>query len=109
MTTNHYIERAKERCSLNIDEAKRLENRARKNGKRTEELTGIQKSYFKIKERTGIEPVLYQGYIFIYSGETCVTLYEMPEALNRKHYFNGKEQIRNIKKYQRFYQPAYIS
>ncbi len=51
-----------------------------------------------------ITAVLHNGYIFILKDEEiCITLYQAARWFLRKQHFNGKKQVRNVKKYQRYY------
>lgn len=105
MNTVHSILRAKERTGKNYSEAVRFIELAVRNGQRAAELPGLERSYLESKETdSSITAILYNGFIFIMKDEeTCITLFQAPEWFFKKQYFDGKKQVRNIRKYLRYY------
>lgn len=103
-STNHCCERMEQRTKLKGDEAIRFANNAVHKGRNASFYTGKEKRYLEEKERDDISAVTYNGYCFIInkSKEACVTMYELPEWFGRKEHYQGKEKIRNYKKYMRF-------
>ena len=105
MNTVHSIIRAKERAGMNCSEAARFIKLAIRNGQRAEELPIMECYYMKSKQTDpSITAIFYNGFIFIMKDdETCITLFQAPGWFFKKKYFDGKKQVRNIRKYLRYY------
>ncbi len=105
MNTLHSIIRANERAGMKFNEAVRFTELAIRNGKRASDLPCTQRRYLERKEAdSSTSAVLYNGYIFILKDENiCITLYPAPNWFFKKQHFDGKKQVRNIKKYLRYY------
>ncbi len=104
MNTLHSLIRAKERAGMTSKEMTRFTDLAIRNGQRAADLVGLERRYLESKET---EPtytaILYKGYILIVEdGELCITMFPVPAWFFRKQYFEGKKQIRNVKRYRRY-------
>lgn len=101
----HSIIRANERAGMNYNKAIRFTELAITRGLRAEDLPCTERCYMESKASDpSFEAVLYNGFIFILKEEeTCITMYPAPNWFFKKHHFDGKKQVRNIKKYLRYY------
>ena len=108
MNTVHSINRANERAGLNYSRAVRFTELAIQRWLRAEDLPCTERCYMQSKETDpSITTILYNGFIFIMENEeTCITMYQAPSWFFRKHHFDGKKQVRNIRKYLRYYGKA---
>ena len=98
--TQHSIDRAMERICLNAHEAERKIEIALVRGKSAENYkTSRERKYLEKQSRNAIA-VAYDNYcyLFSYQGE-CITVYSLPDWWEKKKMYNGKEKIRNPKKY----------
>ncbi len=104
MNSKHSIERAKERAGLNEEQAARFIRKASERGKGAEEMPKKERQYMEQKETaSNCRTIYYNNYFFIFSLEgTCITLYEAPVWFGKKSHYDGKEKIRDIKKYMRY-------
>lgn len=100
-TTIHSIERAKDRCNLkNVKSAERFIERAIERGKRAEDCKSWEKSYLVREARNGCVAIAYNGFCYIINNEgKCVTVYKLPKWFGKRKHFDGKERIRDYKKY----------
>ncbi len=105
MNTMHSIIRASERAGMNYSRAVRFTELAIRRGLRADSLPCTERCYMESKETDpSITAVLYNGFIFILKDEEiCITLYQAPRWFLGKHHFDVKKQVRNVKKYQRYY------
>lgn len=102
--THHSIDRAKERINLNEKKALRNITIALERGNSSEHYNStMEKTYLENRNIDGIA-LAYNNvcYIFNYQGE-CITVYPLPKWWEKKKMYNGKEKIRNPKKYFNFY------
>ena len=104
MNSRHSIERAKERAGLNSEQAARFIRKAGERGRSAEEMPRREREYMEKKETAAnCRTIYYNNYFFIFSpGGTCITLYEAPAWFGKKSHYEGKEKIRNVKKYVRY-------
>lgn len=104
MNTIHSYERARERAGMNEEQAARFIRRAFERGKSAEDMPRKEREYMLKKESTAnCRTVFYNDYFFIFSQDgNCITLYESPAWFCKKSHFEGKEKIRNAKKYLRY-------
>ena len=100
-TTLHSIDRAMERCSLkNQRSAEKNINRALHNGKRAEDYTSWERSFLSKEAYDNCVALAYNGFCYIINEYgACVTVYSLPAWFGKKKHFDGKERIRNYKKY----------
>ena len=111
MTSKHSIERARERAGLTEEQAARFIRKASERGRTAEEMPRREREYMERAETvTNSRAFFYNGYFFIFSLDgVCKTLYETPAWFGRKSHYDGKEKIRNIKKYIRFNADAEVA
>ena len=100
MTTYHSIERAKERFGINERKATKMIELALERGKTADKFTSWEKEYLEGECRDGSFAIAYNNFCFIVSkGGVCITLYPLPAWFGKKKRFDGKERVRNAKKY----------
>lgn len=106
MTTIHSMERAKERTGLRNTKAEAFIEAGLTYGKTADSFKlASDRKYLKSKCGDGAIAKVYQGYCFIINTDWngCVTVYKLPEWFGKTHRYNGKEKIRNHRKYNRKY------
>ena len=98
--TIHCIDRAKERAGINEKKAERMVALAMERGKTADAFTSWERNYLKGEETDECIAVAFAGFCYLisYSGE-CITMYPLPAWFGKKKHFNGKERIRDYKKY----------
>lgn len=99
--TVHGAERMKERCNLKSQKniAKSIEL-AIQRGKRAEDLSSWERNFIEKDNRNDCTAIAYNGYCYIIGpNNVCITIYALPTWFGKKKLFNGKERIRNIRKY----------
>ena len=101
--TNHSINRAKERRNFkNQRAAERNIALAIKNGKRADDLSSWEREFLLGEERDGCSAIAYNKFCYIVNSENvCITMYPLPVWFGKKKRFDGKERIRDYKKYQK--------
>ena len=100
MTTRHSIQRAHERLGLNEKRAQRVIELAYTRGKRMEDFRGSDFRYLLTLCEDGCAPVVYQDTIYIFSRDgVCVTLYQAPRWLGGRRNYDGKERIRDVRRF----------
>ena len=106
LTTYHCIQRGKKRIKTNKKKTYNLAKRALEYGLRYTALKSntFLAHFLKSKTNDDAFAVAYNNYCFIFSQKTlsCLTVYEIPEYIQKKQYFDGKEHIKNYKKYCRY-------
>lgn len=100
-TTYHSVQRVMERCNLpNQRAAVKNIHRAAQKGVRAEDCTSWEQSYLRVEGRYGCEAIAYNGFCYIFNQEEiCVTVYPLPKWFGKKKHFDGKERIRDYRKY----------
>ncbi len=101
ISTLHVIDRMKERCNIkSLRSAEKNIALAMKRGKRAEDCTSWERSYLSHEAYDGCFAVAYNNYCYIISDTGyCITLYKLPAWFGKKKHFDGKERIRDFKKY----------
>lgn len=103
MTTIHSIERAKERIGLNEKKATKQIALALERGKAAQEFRSMERSFLEGECKYGNTAIAYNNFCYIFSEDgVCVTLYPLPIWFGKKKQFNGKEKVRNPKKYTKY-------
>lgn len=98
--TTHSIERVKERIGLNQKRAERLIMLAMQRGKTADDYTSMERNYLKNKEKGECIAIVFAGYCFLVSYDgACKTIVALPDWFGKKKHFDGKERIRDYKKY----------
>lgn len=108
--TQHCIERAGQRLGLTEKQAERKINLAMKYGKSSENYTtSWERKYLKSQSYDGVA-LAYDSYCYIITESgICITVYPLPSWWEKKKNYNGKERIRNPKKYyKKYYQSERI-
>ncbi len=102
--TYHSILRTHERAGLGVDSAVRMIYNAKERGKRAKEFPARERRYMLGKERDGSYLKYYAGYCFVFNEEhACVTMFLAPDWFGKKAKYNGKDVVRNSKRYARCY------
>lgn len=103
VVTTHGIQRAKERQNLkNIRSVEKTVQLAIQRGRRAEDCTSWERNYLSKECRNGCTAVAYNNFCYIINDTgICVTIYPLPAWFDKKKAFNGKERIRNFKRYYR--------
>ena len=103
-TTYHSIDRAKERAGLNERKATKMIELALERGKSASDFSSMEKSYLDSEGYDGCTAIAYNNFCYIVNENgICVTLYPLPAWFGKKKRFDGKEKIRNPKKYSKNY------
>ena len=103
-TTCHSIDRAKERARLNERKATKMIEYALKRGKSANDFNSMERSYLEKEGQGGCTAIAYNNFCYIVNENGfCVTLYPLPVWFGKKKRFDGKEKIRNPKKYSKNY------
>ena len=102
--TQHGIDRAMERISLNEHEAIRKIDIALQRGKCADNYTTSRERKYLERQSNNAIALAYDNYCYVFSfqGE-CITVYALPDWWEKKKMYNGKEKIRKPKKYFSFY------
>ena len=97
----HGVDRAKDRCNMkNVRMAERNAVRAMQRGKRAEDYTSWEREYLGKEALGDCMAVAYNDYCYIFNPDgVCVTMYHLPAWFGKKKRFDGKERIRNYKRY----------
>ncbi len=102
--TKHSLVRAKERLGYNEKVAEHFIRNAEKNGKKPEEFhSRKERDWLEKQGSRGCNVIIYNGYcIILTETKICVTLYKVPTWFGKRGYYDGKKQIRDISRYQRY-------
>ena len=105
IVTVHGVSRAKERCNVkNVRSAEKNVTLAIQRGKRADDCTSWERTYLENEAHDDCVAVAYNNFCYIINpAGVCVTIYQLPAWFGKKKHFNGKERIRNFKKYNRNY------
>ena len=103
VSTVHSLRRAKERCGIkNHHTAKRNIDMALIRGRKAEDCTSWERSYLEQECCGNCTAIAYNNFCYIVNEYgVCVTVYALPQWFGKKKHFDGKERIRNYKKYWR--------
>ena len=101
ITTKHCEERADERRQLNKKGINRQIQLAYERGKRLEDFhTSAEREYLMRKESNSVKAIVYNGFCYILGeDDVFVTMFLLPEWFGKKHFYQGKEKVRNARKY----------
>ena len=103
-TTRHSHQRAKERLhSKNLRKSQRQVMNALARGKRAEDFRASwERRFLELASRDSCYAVAYNQCCYIFSDkDICVTVYKLPAWFGKRKLCDGKEVIRNAKKYDR--------
>ena len=103
MTTFHALQRTKERTGFNQKTSERLIANAIKRGKSAHTFAAKEREYLERQEsKKGKRTIVYNSLCFIFSNDdVCITVYPVPVWFGKTQY-DGKQKIRNSKKYIRY-------
>ena len=102
MTTLHALQRTNERTGFNLKTSKRFILTALKRGKGAENFSTREKEYL-LQTEDGKRAIVHNSYCFIVSEENvCITMFQTPKWFGKKSQYNGKNKIKNAKKYLRY-------
>ena len=103
MTTFHALQRTKERTGFNHKASERLIANAITRGKGAQSFAAKEREYLERQEsKKGYWTIVYNSLCFIFSNDgVCITVYKLPPWFGKKQY-DGKQVIRNNKKYIRY-------
>lgn len=101
----HSIIRMEQRQGMKEEQAKRQIKNAMHRGKRAEDFSSWEYNYLStLCESKEVYPVAYNGWCYIFNNEgVCVTIYSLPVWFGKKKRFDGKERIKNAKRYFSYY------
>lgn len=100
MCTKHSVERAKERTPYNGKTAVRFVENGIARGKTAKDFRQKEREYLENCAYNNCVAKAYNGFCLIISDTgNCVTIYRLPEWFGKKRYFDGKQRVRNAKKY----------
>lgn len=106
--TIHCVERINERQSIKSNaRAMRKVQKAVERGSGAECFHSWERKYMENRKKGNCSPIAYDQFCYIISEDgVCVTLFPLPKNFGRRKHFDGKEKIRNVKKYEKFRMPA---
>lgn len=101
IATIHGVDRMKDRCNMkNQRSAVKSIRLALMRGKRAEDCTSWERSYLSNEAYADCVAIAYNGFCYIINSKgQCVTVYPLPAWFGKKKHFDGKERIRDYKKY----------
>ena len=99
----HSVNRAMERGRVkNARSAEKRIATALQRGKRASEYSSWERSYLMSRD-SGCTAIAYNNFCYLVNENgKCMTLYPLPVWFGKKKRFQGKERIRDMKKYQRY-------
>lgn len=106
MITYHGQKRAKKRFGIGYEQAENLFEEAKKYGKYAEDYVYRSDEYDYLLSREhhkGNRAVAYEGVCYIFSGDVCITMFNLPLWFENHKHYEGKEKVRNLKTYMRHY------
>lgn len=99
-TTKHSVERMKDRLGVNERKAEKRIADTIERGLTAEAFSSWERSFLAKEAHGDCTALAYNGYCYIVNADKiCVTLYPLPVWFGKKKHFDGKEKIRNFKKY----------
>lgn len=107
-STNHSSLRAKQRLGLSATKADRQFALALRYGKSAADFNHSYQSLYLQKREVSARNIttrayVYDDFCYIFAADcdTCITTFPLPKWFNRGIACDGKERIRNVRKYQR--------
>ena len=99
-STIHSIDRAKERAGINEKKAEKMISLAIERGKTSVDFTSWERNYLQNEAYDDCVAIAFNGFCYIVNSQGfCVTLYKLPSWFGKKKHYDGKERIRDYKKY----------
>lgn len=105
-STQHSINRAKERAGLNRKKAEKMINLARERGQVFEDCRwSLDRRFLLTRTNEEALAVAYNGYCFIFSRQTadCITMYPLPKHFGKKKTFYSESQRKQPSRYDVMY------
>ena len=100
----HSLIRMEQRQGMKEEKAKRQIKNAMQRGKRTGDFSSWERKYLSTLCNAGTYPVVYDGWCYIFTDEgVCATTHSLPIWFGKKKRFDGKEKIKNVKRYFSYY------
>ena len=100
----HSIIRMDERQGMKEEKAKRQIKNAILRGKRASDFSSWEHNYLAKLCPPGTYPIAYDGWVYIVTDEgVCITTHDLPRWFGKKKRFDGKQKIKNAKKYFNYY------
>lgn len=106
MLSYHGQKRAKKRFGIGYEKADSHFEEAKLRGKYVDdyEYRSVEYDYLLSKQRKKYnQAVAYNGVLYIFDDDTCITMFSLPSWFGRKKHYEGKQQVRNVKAYMRHY------
>ena len=105
VATAHSLSRAKERMGVKGKQAEKRIRLAMERRKGAECFSAKEKRFLEGESSEGLTAVAYNSFCYILSDSgVCVTMYSLPGWFGKKMHYDGKQKIRNMKKYSRNYE-----
>ena len=103
MTTYHSIKRTQKRAGLSKKTSKRFIAIAIERGRGIDAFYNQEREYLLRREANeGCTAIIFDSYCFIIGNDNiCITMYPVPLWFEKKPHYDGKQTIKNIKKYLR--------
>lgn len=102
VATMHSLDRAKERIGVKGKQAERYIRLAVERGKSSEDFSAKEKHYLEKESSENYTAIAYNNFCYIISNDgLCITMFPLPNWFGKKMRYNGKEKIRDMKKYSR--------
>lgn len=76
--TMHSLERARQRLGCNAKSAEHMFQNALSRGKTVDDFSGLERHYLQEKSARGCDMRIYNGCIYVVTGDTIVTVYKTP-------------------------------
>lgn len=110
MTTIHALQRAKERQGYNSKAALNQMIRALEKGKTAKDYSSKERKWLEkyTESHPGTIARTYDGFCFLFEKDLCITLFPLPKWFYKKKRYDGKEKIRDAKKYTKYHQESYV-
>lgn len=110
--TVHSIDRTMERCNIkNERTAVKHLNLALQRGKRAGDFSSWERAYLSNEAHDNCSAIAYNNFCYIVNElGRCVTVHPLPTWFGKRKRFDGKEKIRDYKKYcksNQFYRERY--
>ena len=106
MLSYHGQKRAKKRFGMGFEKADSYFEEAKLYGKTLEDFAYRSEEYDYLlgkQNRNGNQVVAYNGVLYIFDDDTCITMFTLPAWFEHKKHYEGKQQVRNLKTYIRHY------
>lgn len=106
MLSYHGQKRAKKRFGIGYEKADNHFEEAKLYGKYFDdyEYRSAEYDYLLGKQRKkDNQAVAYNGVLYIFDDDTCITMFSLPSWFGQKKHYEGKHQVRNMKAYIRHY------